>query len=248
MKAVVWNEGRHEQSDGAVRRRYPGGIHGALAGALREHLGADVEVLTRTLDDPAQGLRPADVADADVLLWWGHLAHDEVSDPAVSLVQDLVLHGLGLVVLHSGHASKVFKRLMGTSCSLLWRNAGERELIWTVAPGHPIVEGVPSPVVLDAHEMYGELFDVPPPDELLLVSSFAGGEVFRGGATWRRGAGRVVYLSPGDQDYPVYHHGHVRRLVANAAAWAARRSAHDGSGPVDPYALHRPEPDWFVTS
>ena len=131
---------------------------------------------------------------------------------------------MGLLALHSAHYSKILQRLLGTSCSLRWRNDGERELVWTVDPAHPIAAGVPQPIVIDAHEMYGEHFDIPAPDELVFVSSFAGGEVFRGGCCFRRGAGRIFYFSPGDQDYPIYHHADVQRVIANAIEWAAPRT------------------------
>jgi trehalose utilization protein len=160
----------------------------------------------------------------DVLTWWGHAAHPEVDDAIVSRVQQAVLGGMGLLVLHSGHEAKVFQRLLGTSCSLRWRNAGEQELIWTVNPAHPIAEGVPQPIVIDAHEMYGEHFDIPAPDELVFISSFAGGEVFRGGCCFHRGRGRIFYFSPGDQEYPIYHHPDVRRVIANGVRWAAPAS------------------------
>jgi trehalose utilization protein len=139
----------------------------------------------------------------------------------VDRVHAAVLGGVGLLALHSAHYSKIFQRLLGTSCSLRWRNDGERELVWTVDPAHPIAAGVPHPIVIDAHEMYGEHFDIPAPDELVFVSSFAGGEVFRGGCCFRRGAGRIFYFSPGDQDYPIYHHADVQRVIANAVEWAA---------------------------
>ena len=159
--------------------------------------------------------------ETDVLTWWGHTAHDRVDDAVVERVHAAVLGGVGLLALHSAHYSKIFQRLLGTSCSLRWRNDGERELVWTVDPAHPIAAGVPHPIVIDAHEMYGEHFDIPPPDELVFVSSFAGGEVFRGGCCFRRGAGRIFYFSPGDQDYPIYHHPDVQRVIANAVEWAA---------------------------
>jgi trehalose utilization protein len=161
--------------------------------------------------------------DTDVLTWWGHAAHGEVDDAVVDRVHDAVLGGMGLLALHSAHYAKVFRRLLGTSCSLRWRNDGERELVWTVDPAHPIAAGVPQPIVIDAHEMYGEHFDIPAPDELVFVSSFAGGEVFRGGCCFRRGAGRIFYFSPGDQDYPIYDHPDVQRVLANAVEWAAPR-------------------------
>ena len=160
-----------------------------------------------------------------MLTWWGHAAHDEVDDEIVDRVHEAVLGGMGLIVLHSGHYSKIFKRLLGTTCSLQWRNAGERELVWTVDPAHPIADGIPQPIVIEAQEMYGEHFDIPAPDELVFISSFAGGEVFRGGCCFRRGRGRIFYFSPGDQDYPVYHHPDVQRVIANAVRWAARRRA-----------------------
>jgi trehalose utilization protein len=217
MNITVWNENVHERTEEHVRELYPDGIHGALAGALAG-VGS---VTTATQEQPAHGLPPEVLGRTDVLTWWGHAAHDDVDDAVVDRVQAAVLGGMGLVVLHSGHFAKIFKRLLGTSCTLRWRNEGERELVWTVAPSHPIAEGVPHPIVIEAQEMYGEHFDIPEPDELVFVSSFAGGEVFRGGCCFRRGRGRIFYFSPGDQDYPVYHHPDIQRVIANAVRWAA---------------------------
>jgi trehalose utilization protein len=179
-------------------------------------------VRTATLDHPEHGLTAEVLEQTDVLTWWGHAAHDEVDDAVVERVHAAVLGGTGLLALHSAHYAKVFKRLLGTSCDLQWRNEGERELVWTVDPAHPIAAGVPQPIVIDAQEMYGEPFGIPAPDELVFISSFAGGEVFRGGCCFKRGAGRIFYFSPGDQDYPVYHHPDIRRVLANAVLWAGR--------------------------
>jgi len=221
MRVTVWGENVHERRDDSVRAIYPDGMHTVIADGLRSLLDADVG--TATLDQPEHGL-PADIlAATDVLTWWGHGAHDDVDDAVVDRVCAAVLGGMGLLVLHSGHYSKVFRRLMGTSCSLRWRNEGERELIWTVDPAHPIADGVPQPIVIEAHEMYGEHFDIPPPDELVFVSSFAGGEVFRGGCCFKRGLGRIFYFSPGDHEYPVYFHPDVRRVLANGVRWAMPR-------------------------
>ena len=236
MNVTIWNENVHERTEDHVRAIYPDGIHGALAEALAD-VGA---VRTATLDQPEHGLPPDVLDSTDVLTWWGHAAHDDVDDAVVERVHDAVIRGMGLVVLHSGHYAKVFKRLLGTSCSLRWRNDGERELVWTVDPAHPIAAGVPQPIVIEAQEMYGEHFDIPAPDELVFVSSFAGGEVFRGGCCFRRGRGRIFYFSPGDQDYPVYHHPDVRRVIANAVRWAAPAG---GRRPV-PDAPHSPR-GWF---
>ncbi|WP_420111416.1 ThuA domain-containing protein [Pseudactinotalea sp.] len=220
IKVLVWNEGWHEQVDASVQAIYPEGIHGAIAAGLTELLGDEVEVRTATLADPEHGLSEEVLAGTDVLLWWGHMKHDDVADEVVARVQQHVLGGLGLLVLHSGHYSKIFKALMGTTCGLSWRNEGEREIVWTLDPTHPIAKGVEQPFTIEAQEMYGEHFDVPPPDELVFASWFAGGELFRSGMTFRRGRGKVFYFSPGDQEYPVYFHPQVRRVLANAVQWA----------------------------
>jgi trehalose utilization protein len=219
LRVTIWNEGIHERTKPEMAGTYPDGIHGAIAEGLNEMLG-DADIRTATLDQPGQGLPPEVLDQTDVLLWWGHMAHDEVDDALVERVVARVHGGMGLLVLHSGHYSKVFIRLMGTTCSLQWRNTGERELVWTIDATHPIAAGIEHPIVIPDQEMYGEPFDIPVPDELVFVSSFAGGEVFRSGVTYRRGRGRVFYFSPGDEAFPVYFHPQVRRVLANAVEWA----------------------------
>jgi trehalose utilization protein len=240
MRVTVWGENVHERRDPTVAAIYPEGMHETIATGLRELLGGAAEVRTATLDQPGQGLGPEVLGSTDVLTWWGHAAHEQVGDELAARVCERVRNGMGLVALHSAHYSKVFRTLMGTTCALRWRNDGQRELVWTVAPGHPIAEGVPHPVVIPRHEMYGEFFDVPPPEELVFVSSFAGGEVFRSGCCYRRGRGRVFYFSPGDQEYPVYHQPEVRRVIANGVRWAAPARI-DGA----PYAAEESETGWF---
>ena len=215
-RVTVWNEYRHELQDATIGAIYPEGIHGAIAAALRQHGFA---VGTATLDEPEHGLTEDVLAATDVLVWWGHAAHGEVDDTVVERVHQHVLAGMGLMVLHSAHWSKIFGKLMGTTCTLRWRSEQDRELVWTVNPTHPITQGVPNPIIIDAQEMYGEFFDIPTPDELIFISSFTGGEVFRSGCTFRRGHGKIFFFSPGDQDYPVYHHPHVRRVIANGVQW-----------------------------
>jgi trehalose utilization protein len=237
MNVTVWNEHIAERSGADAARVYPDGIHAAIAEGLRDV----ATVRTATLAEPDHGLT-AEVLDAtDVLLWWGHSAHEEVADEVVARVHDRVLDGMGLIALHSGHGSKPFRALMGTRCTLRWRNEGDREVVWTVAPGHPIAQGVPASFVLPEHEMYGEFFDVPPPEELVFISSFSGGEVFRSGCCWTRGKGRIFYFSPGHETFPVYHRPDVRRVLANAVRWACAPARAD----VDTReSLHSPR-GWF---
>jgi trehalose utilization protein len=220
LRVVVWGENRHEKEQPKVAEIYPQGMHTTIKEGIEENLGAGAVVTTATLDDPQHGLTDERLAETDVLVWWGHAAHDEVADDVVELVHRHVLEGMGLVVLHSGHWSKIFGKLMGTTCTLRWRSDRDREVVWTVDPTHPISQGVPNPFIIPEQEMYGEFFDVPKPDEIIFISGFTGGEVFRSGITYRRGFGKIFYFSPGDQDYPVYYHKDVRRVIANGVEWA----------------------------
>jgi trehalose utilization protein len=241
LSVTVWNENRHEQRTGETPARiYPLGMHKVIADGLIENLGDLINVRTATLDDSEHGLSQSVIDATDVLLWWGHEFHSDVSDEVVERVFQAVLGGMGLIVLHSGHYSKIFRRLMGTTCSLRWRNNADRELIWTIAPTHPIALGVSDPIVISEQEMYGEFFDIPTPDELIFISSFSGGEVFRSGATWSRGLGKVFYFSPGDQEYPIYYHPEIRKVLANGVIWS-KPSRRDK--PID--ATFK-DTDWFL--
>ena len=218
LRVLVWNEYRHERSDADVAQVYPQGIHDVIAGALRE---AGFESRTATLDEPEHGLTEAALAATDVLVWWGHQAHGDVADEIAARVQQRVLDGMGLIVLHSAHFSKPFKLLMGTSCNLKWREIGEKERLWAVHPAHPIAAGLPDQFVIPHEEMYGEPFGIPQPDSLVFISWFAGGEVFRSGCCYFRGRGKVFYFRPGHETYPTYYQPEVRRVLDNAVRWAA---------------------------
>ena len=213
IKVTVWNENRHEKKNPVVSEIYPKGIHGAIAEFLQKE---DHEVRTATLDEQEHGLTDEVLANTDVLVWWGHLAHDEVQDEIVEKVQQRVLDGMGLIVLHSGHFSKIFKKLMGTSCDLKWREADDKERLWVVDPAHPIAEGIGEYIELEKEEMYGEHFDIPAPDELIFTSWFEGGEIFRSGCTFKRGNGKIFYFRPGHETYPTYHNEQIQQVIKNA--------------------------------
>jgi len=218
IRVTIWNEFVHEKTHADVGRIYPGGIHETLASALRPH--SELRVRTATLREPMHGLSDEVLAQTDVLTWWGHAAHNEVDDVVAERVQQRVLEGMGLVVLHSGLLSKPFKRLMGTSCHLCWREAGERERVWVINPSHPIAKGIDKFIEIENSECYGEPFGIPAPDEQVFISWFEGGEVFRGGNCWTRGSGRIFYFSPGHESYPIYHHPLIQRVIYNAILWA----------------------------
>lgn len=218
IRTLVWGENVHEQKSKVVADLYPDGMHGCIAGALNAANG--ITATTATLQDEEHGLTEERLAKTDVLIWWGHAAHAEVADAVVDRVAQHVLAGMGLIVLHSGHFSKIFKKLMGTPCNLTWREAGERERLWLASRNHPIAAGLPDHFELENEEMYGEPFGIPEPLETVFISWFQGGEVFRSGVTYKRGAGNVFYFRPGHETYPTYYDANVQTVLRNAVHWA----------------------------
>ena len=231
---TIWNEFQHEKENKQIGELYPKGMHVAIADYLFKR-GFDVQ--TATLDEPEHGLTDDVLAKTDVLVWWGHKAHAKVSDEVVDRVQERILaDGMGLIVLHSAHFSKIFKRLMGSTCNLRWREIGEKERLWVVNPGHPIAQGIGDYFEIPNTEMYGEHFDIPQPDQLVFISWFAGGEVFRSGCCFFRGRGKIFYFRPGHETYPIYYNDNVLKVIENAVHWAA-----PSGGPPQNFG-HFPEP------
>ncbi len=218
IKVTVWNEFQHEKTHAEVAQIYPKGIHGAIADYLNRFEG--IEAKCAVLDDPEHGLTEEVLDNTDVLFWWGHMAHHKVSDDVVERVYERVLRGMGLVALHSAHMSKIFRRLMGTSGTLTWRENGDKERLWVIEPNHPIAKGLPPYFELPHEETYGERFDIPKPDDLVFIGWFKGGEVFRSGCTYQRGRGKVFYFQPGHETFPTFHDENVQLVLKNAAEWA----------------------------
>ena len=219
IRVVCWNEFRHEKSSEEIKAIYPNGMHAVIAEHLSKQSG--ISATLACLDDPEHGLTEKKLADTDVLIWWGHMAHHDVKDEIVDRVQNRVLNGMGLICLHSAHFSKIFRRMMGTECNLWWREINEKARYWVVAPNHPIAAGIGPYFELPHEEMYGEFFDIPQPDELVFIAWFAGGEVFRAGCCYNRGHGRVFYFQPGHETYPNYKDKNVLKVITNAVRWAA---------------------------
>lgn len=219
IKVTVWNEYIHELESEEIGKIYPDGIHHCIAEFLREN---NMDVKTATLNMPEHGLTQEVLDSTDVLIWWGHMAHDKVEDEIVNRVASRVEEGMGLIVLHSGHDSKVFKKLMGTNAGALkWRVDDRKEILWVVDPAHPICEGMDEKIIIPKEEMYGEHFNIPTPDELIFISWFEGGEVFRSGCCWHRGKGRIFYFKPGHETYPIYHMPEIQQVITNGVKWAA---------------------------
>lgn len=214
MNITIWNEYVHEREEEKIAKVYPDGIHGALKEMLSSN--PDLNIRTATLDMPNHGLSEEILKSTDVLIWWGHMAHHKVSEEIADLVVKHVQMGMGLIVLHSGHYSKPFKKLMGTSCSLSWREIGESERIWIIDPTHPITQGLGRYIELPQEEMYGEVFDIPVPDELVMIGWYKGGEVFRSGCVFKRGRGKVFYFQPGHEAYPTYYRPEIVQVLQNA--------------------------------
>ena len=217
IKVTIWNEFLHEKTDERVKAIYPNGIHNELAAYLEQF--DDIEVKATTLDSENFGITDELLDNTDVLIWWSHMEQDKVPDEIARKVADRVLLGMGFIVLHSAHYSKPFRLLMGTTCSLRWRE-GDFERVWCVNPGHPIAKDIPACFELPNEEMYGEHFDIPQPDSVVFAGWFRGGELFRSGCCWNRGAGKVFYFQPGHETNPVYKNPNVLTIIKNTVYWA----------------------------
>lgn len=219
IKVLVWNEFIHEKIQEEVKKIYPNGIHNAI----KDFLDAedDIEVKTATLDDKNCGITDEILAETDVLIWWGHMAHEKVPDEIAASVQQAVLKGMGFIALHSAHHSKPFKCLMGTTCNLSWREDGDLERVWVLDHAHPITRDLGRYIEIEHEEMYGEPFGIPEPDKLLMIGWYEGGEVFRSGCVYHRGNGKIFYFQPGHESYPTYYNKDVQKVIKNAVRWTA---------------------------
>lgn len=218
LRVTVWNENKHEQEYEGIRKVYPKGIHGCIAEFLEKE--EDFVVRTATFFEPEHGLTEEVLQSTDVLIIWSHALQEEFSDEVAERVRRHVLSGMGLVALHSAHYSKIMKKLLGTTMSLKWRH-GDREKLWCILPTHPIAAGVPEVIELPEEEMYGEFFDIPKPDDVIFTGWFAGGEVFRSGCTFTRGLGKIFYFQPGHEEYPIYYHPEIQKIITNGVHFCA---------------------------
>jgi len=223
INVTVWHENYQDKQDN-VKAVYPDGIHNCIADFLKTD--EELNVRIATLDMPECGLTDDVLETTDVMLWWGHVKHGDVPDEIVAKVHTRVLRGMGIIFLHSAHFSKPFKALMGTTCSLCWRE-GDRERLVNIAPNHPITQGIGQYLEIEDEEMYGERFDIPNPDEIIFLGWFAGGEVFRSGCVWNKGLGKVFYFQPGHETNPTFHIPEIQKIITNAVHYVAPYSIAD---------------------
>ena len=216
MNVVIYNEFNDTHQTGKTLKAYPTGIHGVLKD-LFEKAGHNVKVYTlKNINEITEDV----LKQTDVMVWWGHTNHQDVSDAVADKVAESVLKGMGFIALHSAHLAKPFKRLMGTACNLKWREIDEKERVWVVLPNHPIAKGINEYFEIPHEEMYGEPFGIPTPDELVFIGWFQGGNVFRSGCCYYRGNGKVFYFQPGHETNPTFCIKEVQQVLLNALNWA----------------------------
>ena len=224
INVTIWHEYRHEKVNSDVRAVYPDGIHGKIKSFLESD---EIRVTLASLDDPDQGLPDSVLNSTDVLMWWGHIAHKEVSDELVEKIKSRVYAGMGFVAMHSAHHSKPFKEIVGTTGDLTWSRRNQTAIVWNVAPTHPIAEGIPAHFEL-FEEMYGEPFYIPKPDDLIFATWYEDGNIFRGGVTFTRGLGKIFYFHPGHETCKSFDNEYVQRILKNGVKWCAPVKVEDG--------------------
>jgi len=251
LRVLVWDENPAH----APKEMYPTGIRGAVADGLNKLGEGAIQAWTANLDEPEQGCSQAALENADVLFWWGHARHREVSDESMMRVFHHVHErGMGFVALHSAHYAKPFQAVLRCPGHLRggWREQTpiDTEEITVCAPHHPIAAGISS-FTLQQEEMYGAPFEVPAPQCVVLQSYFPqGSEYFPSGICWTvgigktegftsgpgggvgegEGIGRVFYFRPGHETFPTYFVPQVQQILLNAALWAGKRTGETGVG------------------
>jgi len=224
IRVTVWSENFHEavRKQANVLAHYPEGIHGYIASFLKDEF--EVTIATQFRDDGTlkedSGVTQELLDNTDVMLWWAHGGHQQVTDETAQMVAESVRKGMGIIFLHSSHLAKPFRFLVGTSCTLHWRENGDWERLWVVNPSHPIAQGIDEYVRIPHEEVYAEPFGIPEPDQLVFIGNYEGGEVFRSGCCWHRENGKVFYFQPGHETYPTYYIPGVQQIIKNAIRWA----------------------------
>jgi trehalose utilization protein len=282
VRVVIWDEQQPAQKEA---------YENFLGNCIADHLKGlpGLEVRSVCLNDGEQGLSPAILDFAEVLIWWGHVRQAEIKPETVRDIVARVKAGrLTLVAVHSAHWATPFMeamneraredvrrafadvpadrlsieevpvagrrppgreaRLTPTSdvkkfpdgrvqvrlhlpncCFPAYRNDGKPSHARVLMPEHPLMKGLPESFTLPRTEMYDEPFHVPAPDLVLMEERWEPGEWFRSVMVWQVGEGRVIYIRPGHETYPIYKDANMLRIIENTV-----RSRGSPATPVTP--------------
>jgi trehalose utilization protein len=219
-RVVVWSENT------APKKVYPHDINAAVAEGLAPLKDKGWEIVTASIGDPEQGVPPASLNKTDVLMWWGHQRHGQVTDEHVQQIVKRVKNGgMGFIALHSAHFSKALKALLGTNCG--WKGGyvedGSKLEMIVQDKEHPIAKGIHD-FSIPHTERYTEPFECPKPDAVVFGGIYirpdGSKEESRQGLAWNIGKGRVFYFQPGHETYPIFFDANIRKLLCNAVEWA----------------------------
>ena len=106
IQVVVWDEQQEKQ-----KRAYPNYLGNHIASHLQKNESLDV--LSVNLNDPGQGLSDEVLENCEVMVWWGHVRHTEISlETSKKLIRRVKEGKLNLIFLHSAHWANPFIEAM----------------------------------------------------------------------------------------------------------------------------------------
>jgi trehalose utilization protein len=107
IHVLMWDERQPRQEEA-----YDNWIGNEIVARLKAST-KNMQFRSVALDDPDQGLSDENLAWADVVLWWGHARHSDVTWVHAKKVADLVQSGdINIAILHSAHWARPFVELM----------------------------------------------------------------------------------------------------------------------------------------
>ena len=231
IRVLIWSE-RTEPAE-----VYPEGINGVFVSFLKGE--KDMQAKAANLSDPEQGVSEETLANTDVLVWFGHRKHAEVSAESIDRVLRHVRErGMGYLPIHSSHYAKPFQKILEEIAAKRgkpldpaqkpgqWakvKNEGKPELIHVLTPNHPIAKGVKDFTIPKTETYWGPL-NAPEPDVKILEGRYEGGmQDGMDGLLYQYGKGKVFYFRPGHETYPIYFQAEVQQVLKNAMRFLASR-------------------------
>ncbi len=106
IRVLVWDEQQTEQ-----KRAYDNFLGNQIADHLKTRPGLIVK--SACIHDEEKGVSPAFLRGCDVLIWWGHVRHADITPEMAKPILDRIREGtLSLIALHSAHWSTPFVQAM----------------------------------------------------------------------------------------------------------------------------------------